>query len=278
MPPFALLLDVLLYAVLPSLVVAAAVTALAARFGGAGEGAAALGLASGVLLGCWLRGALPLVPGDSPWNRLPWAALGALCAGRLACLPSLRATDAFILRAAATAASAWWIIPPESQAQLGWLTPAFAGVVLLLWLVLGRWCARAPGAVSPFGLALTFLAASVVLIHAGSARLTDIATVVSAALTGVAIAAWPRSTPTGGVAPVCAVLLPGLLLIGQQETFAEVPWYAFAFAMAAPLLPGLTLFQAEQVSVRRRVLQVALVALPLVAAIAAARSAGPLEW
>src|SRR5262249_28795926 len=90
MPPLHLVWDVLANAVLPAAVAAALVFALIAMAGGkkCAASAAALGLAAGVALGLWRRDALTLIsPDESPWNRLPLAALGAALVGLLTRLP-----------------------------------------------------------------------------------------------------------------------------------------------------------------------------------------------
>src|SRR5262249_32885835 len=108
MPPLELVVDVLLYAVLPAFLAAAALAAAVTWLGGAklAPAAAALGLAGGVALGSWLREALTLAPGASAWNHLPWAALAALAIGLVVRLPRLPALAGWFLRAAAAAASA----------------------------------------------------------------------------------------------------------------------------------------------------------------------------
>jgi hypothetical protein len=256
---------------------AAVVTALLERIGGTKQApaASAVALAAGAILGCWLRDALAL-PGDTTWNRLPWAVLAVLCAGRVvAALPAL---DGWIVRAGTALALTWWVIPVEARTELTWLAPAFAAVVLLEWGVLDSLAAQPPGGTVPFALALTFGAASGVLIHAGTARLTDVAIVLASALTGIALVAWWRRADASGAMPAVALLLPGVLLLGQQETFSEVSWHAFALAAGAPLLLAVTVPLRRWEGVGLRLVQLTLVLLPLAAALYLARLAGPLEW
>src|SRR5438309_6594648 len=124
MPPFHLMLDlgldILLYAVLPAMCLAGAVMAMVVLLGGNKQAtlAAALGMAAGAALGLWLREGLTLSPGDSTWNRLPWAALGALWIGRVARLPDLQPSAGWFLRAGAAIGIAWLIIPAETRKEI----------------------------------------------------------------------------------------------------------------------------------------------------------------
>lgn len=85
---------------------------------------------------------------------------------------------------------------------------------------------------------MVFLAAGAVLLHAHTARMTDLATFVAGGCLGVAVAARWAGADLRGIAPVAAVALPGLLLDGQQSTYSEVPWYSFALVALAPLAPA----------------------------------------
>lgn len=280
LPPLNLLLDVLLFAVLPALVVAAGVTFAVGRLAGEKHGpfGAALGLAAGTALGFWLRDSLTWMPGDSSWNRLPWLALAGLWLARSARLADLTLIEGWLLRAALTAGCAWLVIPSATRAEFAWLMPAFALVVLAAWFVLELPAAQPPGGGVPFALSLSFFAASVLLIHAGSARLTDVATVLSAALAGVAAVAWWRGTDASSVAPAVALLLPGVLLTGQQETFSEVPWTAFALAAGAPLMLAPTFFLRDWKPIGIRLVQLGLALIPLGIAIFLAAQTGPLQF
>ena len=130
----------------------------------------ALGLVLGVSLGLWLRDALALMPGESTWNNLPWAALGAMWVGLAATTAELHRYAIWFLRGATVAATAWFVIPPQTNADIFWLAPIFAAVILALWFILEPLTAEPPGGAVLFALALAFLAAGAVLIHASSAR------------------------------------------------------------------------------------------------------------
>ena len=281
MPPPELMIDALLYVIVPALVLAAIVMAAVTLVAGAqnAPAAAALGLAAGAGLALWLRDALTLMPGDSSWNRLPWAALGMFCVGRVARLPELPALDGLLLRAAAALGAAWWLIPEDARAELVWLAPAFAAVVWAEWMLLDQLAAEPPGGVVPFLLALTFFTASIVLIYAQTARLSETALVFSSALAGIAlIAAWWR-IDTGGVIAPAVLMLSALMLVGQRETFNDALWWpAFALTAAAPLMLAPTLVLQRFGGFGVRLLQLVLVLIPLSIAFWLALQTGPLQF
>jgi hypothetical protein len=272
--------DVLLHAVLPALAVAAIVFALANRLFAPkyADLAGALGLIAGVALGVWLRGVATLNSSDSPWNRLPLAALAALWIGRAARFSELHPIEGWLLRGATASGIAWWVVPDHACADISWLKPAFAIMILAEWAILECSAQEPPGGTIPFALALTFFIAGGVLIHASMAGLTDVSVVLASALVGIAIVAAWRQLDASGIAPALAVLLPGLLLMGQRETFSEVPWQAFVLAAGAPLMLIFAFPMRRWDSVGLRVVQLTLVAFPLVAAMALAMQAGPLEF
>jgi hypothetical protein len=302
MPPMHVIQDVLLYTLLPATLAALtaaavlAVVQLLAGPRGAAVGAA-LGFAGGGVLGNVLCGSFTLLTGESAWNRLPWAALAALLVGLVVRLPWAPAggqprtpSDSsgpavwrvvgWLVRAATAAAAAWWVLPEAVRTEAMWLPAALAAVILAEWALLEHLAARTPGGGVPLALALSAVVGAAVLIHAGTARLTDSMTVLAAVLVGVAaVAAW-RRLDAGGAVPGAAVLLPGVLLMGQQETFSEVQWLAFALAAAAPLVLAVTLlppFRSWQ-GTRLRLLRFALLLAPLAVAAGLTLQAGPLEF
>jgi hypothetical protein len=265
------------------LALAAAVMAAGVLLGGAKQAAnaAALGLCAGASTGLWLSDALELVPGNPIWNRLPWAALAALWLGRITRLPELQPAACWLLRAATAIVIAWVGIPLDMRAEADWLAPTVAAVIFTHWAILERLAAEPPDGSVLFCLALVFVTAAAVLIHAGSARLTDVAIVLASALTGLAVVAWWRRVDAGGAIPAVAVVLPILLLMGQRETFSEIPWYAFALPALAPLLLAealpLSSWHGRRPQLARLLVMVLLLLPPLGAAFYLALAAGPLD-
>jgi hypothetical protein len=282
MPPPELVLDKLLHVMLPALGVAAVVMAAVLLLGGAKQGplGAALGLAAGAALASWLQYLWPVPPATSSWNRLPWAALAALWIGRVARLPGLAPASGALLRAATAVLIAWLVLPSELRAENDWLAPAFAALVFAHWSLMERVAADAPGGSVPLCLAAVFLGAGAVLIHAHVGRGMDSALALASALAGLAVVAWLRQADAGGAVPATAVMLPGLLLLGQQETDAEIPWYAFLLLALAPLLLIEALptsrWQGTRWRLARLALMLLLVMIPIALAIGIAHAAAPL--
>jgi hypothetical protein len=107
-----------------------------------------------------------------------------------------------------------------------------------MWALLDHLARRFPGGWLPLTLSLMYMAAALVLLHAYSARLAEVGVILSAALAGLALIAWHQQLPIDGAIPAVAITLPGLMLIGQQNTFSEVPVSAFALPALAPLALG----------------------------------------
>ena len=293
MPPLddearAVLIAMLRWGVPPALVAAIVVMAVLEWLGGPKQApaAAALGLIAGVVLGLWsysaaplfsteetspllagLRGALNLVNGDSSWNRMPWAVLAAVCTERLARALDTHTNDGWLLRGATAVGIAWWLIPEPAREEFVWLAPSFAAVVFLEWELLARLAAEPPDGSVLVCLALAFLTAGILLVNAGISRSMEASVMCASALVGVALVAWLRRADTSGAIPAAAVLLPGLLLMGQQETSEPVPWSAFAAAALGPLMLAGAWPVRRWPAIPRHLVCLVLVLIPLIAAV-----------
>ncbi|MGC1274851.1 MAG: hypothetical protein WBC44_14180 [Planctomycetaceae bacterium] len=274
MPPLAEVIDTLLKVVLPATCAAAIVFVLVAKLAPArlAPAAAALALMVGFVAGNHWRGAVeyrldserlltpadlaqafrdtfvppqsedaPLPPPSRYW--LPWTAGLALLGGLAA-----RAVPAFAgwsIRIALAGLATALAVTADLREGVPWFTPAFFAVVLAEWLVLERLAGQprrevdersfAKPWLAPAAACATFVAASIVLLHAHSARFVDIATIMAASLGTIALLAWLTKTDPASVAPGVAVMLPGLMLVGYQDTFSEVPTASFATIALAPL-------------------------------------------
>jgi hypothetical protein len=301
MPPFDEVRDMLLWGVLPSLLAASLVFAAIVGLGGLKQApaASALGLIVGVVLALWLRAAHPLVPteeepspllaavrfalslanGDASWNRLPWAILAALAVERLARVVDTHTNEGWLLRGAASVGIAWWVIPEPLREKFVWLAPAFAAVVFLEWVLLERLAAEPPDGGVLFCLALVFMTAGIVLLHAGIARWMELAVFCAMAFAGIGLVAWWRRADVSGAIPAAAILLPSLLLMGERGTAVKaIPWYAFALVALAPLTLVASWPLRNRPGVARYIVRVVLVLIPLVAAVVLTRiAAGPLD-
>ena len=164
---------------------------------------------------------------------LPWAVLFAVGVGLLAHAPKVPRIVGHLLRVVVAVLVARLLAQPSLRPDVPWLWAAFAAVVLAEWELLDT---VAEGAWLSWGLGFVFLAAGAVLLHAHTARLTDLATFVAGSCFGVALAVRWTGADVRGIAPVAAVALPGLMLIGQQSTYSEVPTASFALVALAPLV------------------------------------------
>ena len=282
MPPVSMIVETLLSAVLPAFAVAAIVMVAVHVIGGPkrGEGAVVLGLLGGAGLGLWLNDGLAPIAGDSAWNRLPWAALAAVWLGRVARFPEINPSAGWLLRAATALAIAWLVVPAEARKDADWLAPAFAALVFALWFILEHVAAQASNGSVLICLAVVFFGAAGVIIHAGWASLMNAALVMAAAFAGIGLVAWLRRVDTGSAAAAAAVLLPGYLLMGQQQTISDVPWPAFALPALAPLLLAEALpfsrAKTNRTGRARFVFMLILVLVPLAIALYLAQKASPL--
>jgi hypothetical protein len=141
----------------------------------------------------------------------------------------------WLLRIGAAALAAWLLVPAEMRAAIWWLDYAFAAAVLVMGVVWEHLARRFPGGAAPLGMAIALFAAAFILIHAHTAKFTDVATFAFAGLFGIAIAAQLRPADVGSAIPGAAVLLAGLLLSGMHETYSNVPQISFILTGLAPL-------------------------------------------
>jgi hypothetical protein len=248
MPPLDHVLEVLLNAVLPPAILAAALTALVAWVGRRRDAivylGSALGLAAGGALGNWLCGALPVTGMPTvAWHWLPWVTLAALTTGVVAAGPTVPVGVGWSLRGMVAGHASWLLTPAELRTEHFWVPLLVGAVVLAEWAVLEqlKW-----GGFAALAMSLTAVTGAVVLIHAGSRRFFDLAMILGGALAGIAVAALPMRVHTRGVAPAVAVIVPALLLSGWYETYSEVPWSSFTLAALSPLSLAPSLWPAWQ--------------------------------
>src|SRR6185312_15403965 len=88
---------------------------------------------------------------------------------------------------------------------------------------------------------LSLCAAGGVLIHAGIAKFLDVTIILTSAFAGVSLVAFFCRAQLGAALPVIAVVLPSLLLTGQQTVETPIHWSVFALPALAPLTLAATL-------------------------------------
>ncbi len=265
LPPFEMVLEIGLEALLLPLAVAAAVALIAAqfpRYGGQVVGEA-LALAAAFLVGnhfrqavelrfdadrpfammelfraAW-RGLVPAAGSETPilparyW--LPWATLVGIVAGLAVSHRRVPAIAAWIVRALAIGVATRLLVPPSLRDEMPWMWPALFAAMLANWSLIDFVSKSSRAGWLPLGFAGLSLAGATVLIHAHSARFTDIATIVAGAWLGVAAVAYWRRGDLGGTNPIAAISLPALMLVAQQSTFSDVPTASFTLVALAPL-------------------------------------------
>src|SRR5262249_7269223 len=148
-----------------------------------------------------LPNVLTLISRESSWNRLPWVMLTALCLGLLAHLADAHSGDGWLLRGGVAIAIAWVLIPDDLRERIVWLAPAFAAVVWAQWVLLDCLGAQPASFSVALSVILSLLAAGVVLIHAGTARLMDATVVQACAFTGVLLVGCCRRVESRGALP-----------------------------------------------------------------------------
>lgn len=174
----------------------------------------------------------PLLPARY-W--LPWVTLVGIVADLLVSHRRVPATAAWIVRALVIVAATRLLVPPSLREEIPWLWPALFAAILGNWLLLDYFSRTSRADWLPLGFAGLSLAAATVLIHAHSARFTDIATILAGAWFGIAAVACWRRNDLGSTAPVAAISLPALMLAAQQLTFSDVPTASFTLVALAPL-------------------------------------------
>lgn len=202
------------------------------------------------------------VPPARYW--LPWLAGLALVIDLLARVPGVPVTLGWVARTLLAMLAGRLLTPPDLRVDLPWASWALGGTILLEWAVLTALTKKWKDGTVATVVAVCFAAAGVVLLHAHSARLTDMALLLFTALAGPALVAWIWRGDTGGAMPAIAVFLPALMLAGQQETFSDVPDVSFLLLGLAPLAlaPALLPVLVRQERGRRWLLA----ALPLIPA------------
>lgn len=263
MPPWSEVWDVLRSVLGPSLASAALVYGVLRFVGGerAAAWAAGIALLVGIGAGNLLREAMPWridaeqaltlqdwstaligavtgAPGELPpppryW--LPWLAVVTLAVELLSRVPRVPGLLGWTLRALVAALAGRLLTPLDTQQAQPGLLAVTAGVMLLNWLaaitLARRWRGAGPAIVAGLACAL----AAGVMLHAHSARLSDLALFPFAALMGIAAVAWRYPGDLGPALAPLALWLPGLAWAAHHETFSEVPTISIVLVGLAPL-------------------------------------------
>ena len=142
------------------------------------------------------------------------------------------------LRLAIGALAAFMLLPHEWQ-EKGWPIAAFTLGIALAWAGTEEVAKQSPGGNIPLLMSLALFSASMVMAHSHSAKLSDALSIPAASLAGIALVSFLRPTDVSGALPGAVVMLFCVLLIGQQESYSDVPPKAFLIAALPPLTLGL---------------------------------------
>lgn len=179
-------------------------------------------------------GTAQVIPPARYW--LPWVAMLGGGVGLLYRMPRMPVFAVWMLRVATAMLISRLLVAPSVRSEISWLWPAVSAVLLLNAWVLDELGKEANSRWLSLGMVWMLFSAATVLIHAHTARMTDLATILAGCWIGVAVIAWwrPAAPITASGLPLTAVALPGLMLIGQQSTFSEVPLASFVLLACVP--------------------------------------------
>jgi hypothetical protein len=270
--------------VLPPALLAAALMTAACVLGRWHESFVLVGscvaVAASLALGCQTDNRLPWHPDAAGWHWLLWTALAAVATDALARLPRIPNGVGWALRGMVAAQAGWLLTSASLRDETIWAPFAVGAVVLVEWALLEQVGRLDRRGLIAFVLATGANVAALVLIYAASARFGNVALVLMAVLGGAGLPALIFGRETNGVAGAVAVLLPGLLLSGQQDTFSEVPVTCFALAAFCPLALAPSLLPAWQRYQKKGLwtVQLLLFLLPLAGAVYLAAQTGALDF
>lgn len=237
MPPIALLIDLLLYLVLPALITSAALIGLAVALLNRKwwDLAVAVALIGGMLAGNYSRASLPYIPDGYGW---PWLLPAAIAITLLAgmgqsCWPKKIVYKALLIIAGTIALTC--VLTPVENHRAEYLL-GFAAISLanafVLEAVSERSSSRLLYVLAPF---VFIKGAALVSIYSHFARVTDGAAIVASSLLGILVISFWKSISFKVAGQLLAILLPALMLSAQQNTYSEVPLASFFLIALSPL-------------------------------------------
>ncbi len=173
-----------------------------------------------------------LMLSKEPSTPLEWLPYLALAMGVAALFPRWLG---LVLRLGVSGAVAWLCVSPRFRTHVEWITPALGAAIFLMGLLLERIDHVRSDGMTPLALMIAFFAASGVIMHAHSARLSDVATISGACALGIAFIANRRGSESG-IMPIAAMLLPTLVVITIASTDSRVPLLSFEIVALSPVL------------------------------------------
>ena len=230
----------------------------------------------------------PLVP-DGKWWHWGLYAIGlAMVVEFGARIPGVPVAVGHLFRGVATGVIASAILPPKWQEGVDrWILPLTAAGMAVMWGVLDAVSRKNPGGTLAACLSLVAGAVACLVIHDGSARFCDFATVVASSLFVLALGGWVLRADVGGgvaVVPIVTVLLmirDEALPTDPEETTKHVPVAAYWLVGLAPLVLGVFLIPRITAFGRKwyaTVTKVALILIPVGIAVYLCITEAPLSF
>ncbi|MEQ8788780.1 MAG: hypothetical protein RIC55_20885 [Pirellulaceae bacterium] len=174
------------------------------------------------------------------WDWLYYALLPTVAIAPVLSAQGVSLVERVLLCCLSAAVAAWFLVPEarvlETSREVHLL--AWAGGVALLAVVLQPLPERLPGLALPLVLSATLLTAAVVLFLGASLRFSQFAGVGAGAMLGMTLAAALDRSPGSmrGIGLPLTILVAGALLVGQVNSYSEVPLLSYALVPFAPAL------------------------------------------
>ena len=283
LPPRAVVIDALRYAVAPAAGAAVVVLALAGtvlwrltpHWRRAVPAVSVLALAAALAAGNHFRGALPWAPDAAWWHWAGPAIALAVVTELVARVRGVSGEVGHLLRGVAAGVAAAAFTPPDWQAEARWSFPLLAAVLAAEWGLLVAVGRRHPGGTTALAMAVVAGGVVGVLAHHNDLRFTDVATFTQVGLGTLAVMAWLVRADASAAA-VAVVPLCGVLVLSRFLGESDVRWGCFLATGLAPLA------LAPLLTVRPRwwtpVLAGVLVTAPVGWAVATAMRDAPLRF
>jgi hypothetical protein len=187
----------------------------------------------------------------------------------------------YLLRGLTAGVIAHFVVDARWQAEARWWVPAVGLWLAASWAVVAEVSRRQPGGASAFAGSFFAGAAGIVLLHAKSLGLSDLAIGLSIGLFALALIAWLSKTDAGGAATVAVVPVLTFLLLNRELAESDVPVWCHRLLAITPLLAGLSLLPpvSRHLSTRRGGIAVfALTAVSAVVAVILAVTLAPMTF
>jgi hypothetical protein len=206
---------------------------------------------------------------DAHWHWLPYAMLSAALVGPVCCVTGVNSIERGAMYALLAVAVGSLLVP--TWEDLDPTRPTyligFVAYVTLLTGLMDPLAKRLRGPSIPIAMWATITAVSIVLAISGSLRFAQIGISGAGAMFGIMLCACVVAEVSSlqGLSLGFAILTVGGLLIGQVNSFSDVPWISYLIIPVAPLSLWITTVGplSQPTGVKRMVINAVLVATVL---------------